>query len=103
MTLSDLVDALAAELGRQEAERLAAALARVAPGETVYVCRRIPPEIRPTDTPRSLRERFGLSRSTAYAWLRAYRAQRRQVVQVSTENRTPPGAECRATEHFSRE
>ena len=43
-------------------------------GQSVYVSARPPrPELEPTDTPQTIQRKFGVSRSTSYAWINAWR------------------------------
>lgn len=44
-------------------------------GERLYIPhrRQEPPQVLPTDTPKSLQRRYGISRSTAYGWISRWR------------------------------
>lgn len=75
MTLSDLADVLARNLGADLAARAAAVLIEHAPGETLYIPQRLaPPRVLPSDTVASLRARYACSRRTAYNWINRQRA-----------------------------
>lgn len=75
MTLTDLSNLLARELGPQTAARAVVALCREAAGERLYIPRHpAPPEILPSDTVSSIRARYSISRRTAYHWIAARRA-----------------------------
>jgi hypothetical protein len=74
MTVAELHEVLHRDLGPELAARVILTLVRAAHGETIYVGARIRPEVGPTDTPRSLQQRWGVSRPTAYRWLSRYRA-----------------------------
>lgn len=70
MTFADLSEILRRELGA-DADRILTTICRECAGETLYVPRRAArPEVRPTDTPASLQARHGVSRRTAYSWVR---------------------------------
>lgn len=78
MTLDDLRALLLPAMGEELTERTLDALVRLAPGETLYVSKRIrAPEIGPRDTAETVRLRYGVSRATAYNWVSAYRRSRR--------------------------
>lgn len=94
MNLMELSELLAADIGGDAAADLCRALARVAPGETLYVASKFGrPEILPTDTTASIRKKFRVSRTTAYNWTRRRGADMRSNrthdainVQISPEN-----------------
>ena len=75
MTFAELGAILSRALGPDIGARACRAICQQAAGESVYITFRAgPPEILPTDTPKRLAERYGVSLSTAYAWLRRNRA-----------------------------
>lgn len=74
MTLRELSEILARELGAEVAERALGVLVSHAAGETLYIPRRArPPDVSPADTPADLQRRYRVSRSTAYSWVSAWR------------------------------
>lgn len=76
MTLDELTDLLAVELGRDIAERAARTLARCAPGDVVYISRARPAKDVPAPTsisPAEVQRRYGVSRATAYRWVQAWK------------------------------
>jgi hypothetical protein len=71
---SELSEILIHELGPDLGARVAAVICRCAAGETLYIPERPgPPEILPTDTPRRVAERYGVSRRTASNWVNRWR------------------------------
>lgn len=71
---SDLVEILEAEIGHDLALRACEALCRAAAGESLYIPRRAErPVILPTDTPKSVQQRYGVSRATSHNWVNRWR------------------------------
>lgn len=76
MTFAKMGEILLRSLGPDIAARACQAISREAAGESLYIPRRAsPPEVLPTDTPRRLAAREGVSLSTAYVWLHRKRAE----------------------------
>lgn len=74
MRFCDLADLLRRELGRDQAERVCTLICREASGEKIYVPQRTDrPQVLPTDTPKTVQRRHGVSRSTAYNWVSSWR------------------------------
>jgi transposase len=70
--LDDLRDRLAREKALTP-ERVVEIIAAEYGGERLYIPRRTRPEILPCDTPATIQARHGVSRSTAYSWVRIWR------------------------------
>jgi len=75
MKFADLADLIRRELPHEQAERLCRAICREAAGEQIYIpARHGEPEILPSDTPKTVQKRYGVSRQTAYNWVNKWRA-----------------------------
>lgn len=74
MRFADLAEILRRELGADLAAKACRVLCREAAGESVYIpSREGPPEIRPTDTPKRVAERYGVHRETARNWVNRWK------------------------------
>jgi len=74
MTLDDLSEVFARELGAETACRAMALLRRYAAGDRLYISRpQVRPEVHPNDTVETLLARYPISRRTAYYWINARR------------------------------
>lgn len=74
MRLAELADILDRELGADISKRAVEAICREAAGETLYIPQRIgQPDIQSTDTPKTVAKRYGVSRRTAYTWVKKWR------------------------------
>ena len=74
MTFAELADIITARAGAEIGHQIAQDICRQAAGEYVYIpAKHGAPEILPTDTPRSVQRRYGVSRSTAYSWVKRWR------------------------------
>ena len=73
--LDDLCSRLKREPGVSAdiAERVVSVIAAEYGGERVYIPQRQRPEIQPSDTPQQIVQRYQVSRSTAYSWVRHWR------------------------------
>ena len=74
MKFSELADIVRRTVDHSTAERVLDAICHEAQGEQVYIPRSArKPEITPNDTVKDIRRKYGVSRSTAYSWVSAWK------------------------------
>jgi len=73
MTFAELADIIISHAGADLGRKIADDICRQAAGESVYIPTRHQPAIKPNDTPATVQRRYGVSRRTAYNWVKRWR------------------------------
>ena len=74
MKFADMAEIIRQEIGEELTEKVCQALCRYAHHEQVYIpSKPNKPQVKPSDTPKDIQKRHGVSRSTAYNWVSSWR------------------------------